>query len=66
MEGVDSAEFNFGISRLKVVGDARKVSCQGVVQIVEKLGHKVEEEEKVKSAVLHIEGMDCEDETSLI
>lgn len=33
---------------------------------MEKIGHKVEDEDKAKSAVLHIEGMDCEDETSLI
>lgn len=39
---------------------------QTIVQTVEKLGHKVEAEDRTKSAVLHIEGTDCEDETTLI
>ncbi len=39
---------------------------QTIVQVVEKLGHKVEAEDKNKSTVLHIEGMDCEDEVSVI
>jgi len=42
------------------------MSHQAIVQVVERPGHKVKEEEKIKKAVLHIEGMDCEDETSLI
>ncbi len=42
------------------------MSRQAIVQAVEKLGHKVEAEDKTKPAVLHIEGMNCEDETSLI
>lgn len=37
-----------------------------IVQVVEKLGHRVEEEEKTKKAVLQIEGMCCEDDTALI
>jgi len=48
------------------MGDHRKMNRQTIVRVVEKLGHRVEEEEKTKKAVLHIEGMDCEDETSLI
>jgi len=39
---------------------------QAIVQAIEKLGHRVEDEQKTKNALLHIEGMDCEDETSLI
>lgn len=39
---------------------------KSIVQFVEKIGHKVEAEDKTKSVVLHIEGMDCEDEVSLI
>ncbi|NWF92477.1 MAG: cation-translocating P-type ATPase, partial [Syntrophaceae bacterium] len=39
---------------------------QTITQVVEKLGHKVDAEDKNKSAVLHIEGMDCEDEVSVI
>jgi Cd2+/Zn2+-exporting ATPase len=63
---VESAEFNLGTSQLKVMGEQQKMSRQAIFHVIEKLGHKVEEEEKIKKAVLHIEGMDCEDETSLI
>ena len=48
------------------MGDHRKMNRQTIVQVVEKLGHRVEDEQKTKKALLHIEGMDCEDETSLI
>ncbi len=65
IEGVESAEYNIATSRLNVAGKKSLVR-QAIVEAVEKIGHKVEEEEKVKAAVLHIEGMDCEDETSLI
>jgi len=65
IKGVESAEFNLVNSQLKIVGN-RQISRLAIVQAVEKLGHKVEEEEKTKQVVLHIEGMDCEDETSLI
>ncbi|RJR51759.1 MAG: cation-translocating P-type ATPase [Desulfobacteraceae bacterium] len=51
---------------MKVIGDQRTVSRPAIIQVVEKAGHKVEAEDKTKSAVLHIEGMDCEDEVSLI
>jgi len=53
-------------SQLKVIGMRDKINRQTVVRAVEKLGHKVEAEDKTKPAVLHIEGMDCEDEVSLI
>ncbi len=65
IKGVESAEFNLVNSQLKIVGN-RQMSRQAIVQTVEKLGHKVEAEDKTKSAVLHVEGMDCEDETTLI
>jgi Cd2+/Zn2+-exporting ATPase len=48
-----------------VKGEGPKTSRQEVVQVVEKLGHRIEEE-KNKQILLHIEGMDCEDETALI
>lgn len=66
LDGVESAEYNMISSQLKVVGMRGKINRQTVVLAVEKLGHKVEAEDKTKPAVLHIEGMDCEDETSLI
>ncbi len=66
LDGVESAEYNMISSQLKVIGMRDKINRQTVVQAVERLGHKVEVEDKTKSAVLHIEGMDCEDETSLI
>ena len=66
VDGVESAEYNIATSQLKIVGKGPNVNRQIIVQVVEKLGHKVEVEDKTKSAVLHIEGMDCEDETSLI
>ena len=66
VEGVGSAEFNLLTSQLKVMGDGKIMSRLAIVQIVEKAGHRVEAEDKAKSAVLHIEGMDCEDEVSLI
>ena len=66
LDGVESAEYNIATSQLKIAGRGPKVNRQTIVQVVEKLGHKVEDEDKAKSAVLHIEGMDCEDETSLI
>jgi len=42
------------------------MSRPAIVQIVEKAGHKIEAEDKTKSAILRIEGMNCEDEVSLI
>lgn len=65
IKGVESAEFNLANSQLKIVG-SRQMSRQTIVQAVEKLGHKVEAEDKNKSAILHMEGMDCEDEVSVI
>ncbi len=47
IKGVESAEFNLVNSQLKIVGN-RQMSRQAIVQAVEKLGHKVEEEEKTK------------------
>lgn len=66
VEDVESAEYNIATSQLKVVGRGQKMNRQAIVQVVEKIGHKVEDEDKAKAAVLHIGGMDCEDETSLI
>jgi Cd2+/Zn2+-exporting ATPase len=66
LDGVESAEYNIATSQLRIAGKGSKVNRQAIVQTVEKLGHKVEAEDKTKSAVLHIEGMDCEDEVSLI
>ncbi len=66
LDGVESAEYNIATSQLRVIGMRDKINRQTVVRAVEKLGHKVEAEDKTKSAVLHIEGMDCEDEVSLI
>ncbi len=66
LDGVKSAEYNLATSQLKIEGKGPKVNRQTIVQAVEKLGHKVEAEDKNKSAVLHIEGMDCEDEVSVI
>jgi Cd2+/Zn2+-exporting ATPase len=63
---VESAEYNIVTSQLKVTGNGQQMSRQTVVQVVEKLGHKVEAEDKTKPAILHIEGMDCEDEVSVI
>ena len=57
IKGVESAEFNLVNSQLKIGGN-RQMSRQAIVQTVETLGHKVEEEEKTKQVVLHIEGMD--------
>jgi Cd2+/Zn2+-exporting ATPase len=65
IKGVESAEFNLVNSQLKIVGN-RQMSRQAIVQAVEKLGHKVEKEEKTKQVILHIEGMDCQDEVSVI
>ncbi len=66
IDGVESAEFNLLTSQLKVIGDGKTMSRPSIVQTVEKAGHKVEDEDKTKSAILHIEGMDCEDEVSAI
>jgi len=66
VEGVESAEYNMVTSELRVMGNGEKMSHQAIVQAVEKAGYRVEVEDKAKSAVLHVEGMDCEDETSLI
>lgn len=41
-------------------------SRREIVRVLEKLGHRVEGKEKNKKILLHIEGMDCEDETTLI
>ena len=61
VDGVESAEYNIATSQLKTAGKGPKVNRQTIVQVVEKLGHKVEPEDKSKSAILHIEAMDCED-----
>ena len=66
LDGVESAEYNIATSQLKIAGKGPKVNRQTIIQVVEKLAHKVEAEDKSKSAVLHIEGMDCEDEVSVI
>jgi Cd2+/Zn2+-exporting ATPase len=66
LDGVESAQYNIATSQLKIAGKGPKVNRQTIVQVVEKLGHKVEHEDETKSAVLHIEGMDCEDEVSMI
>jgi len=42
------------------------VGCQTDVQVAEENECRVKEEPKAKPVVLHIEGMDCEDETALI
>lgn len=65
VQGVELAEFNILTSQLKVTGKA-EIDFRAVVQAVEKTGYRVEDEDKVKSAVLHVDGMDCEDETLLI
>lgn len=51
--------------RLKVVGTGQ-ISHEAVVKAVQRTGHRVADEDRTKSAVLHIEGMDCEDEVALI
>ena len=66
IDGVESAEYNIATSQLKIAGRGPKVNRPTIVQVVEKLGYKVEAKDKSKSAVLHIEGMDCEDEVSVI
>ncbi len=66
LDGVESAEYNIATSQLIIAGKGLKVNRQAIIQVVEKLGHKVDAEDKTKSIVLHIEGMDCEDEVSLI
>lgn len=52
-------------SELEVVAKGQ-VSQDAVVKAVEKTGHRVEDGDGAKSAVLHIEGMDCEDEVALV
>ena len=42
------------------------MGCQTDVQVAEENECRVKEEPKAKPVVLHIEGMDCEDETALI
>ena len=66
VDAVESAEYNIATSQLKIAGKGPKMDRQIIVQVVEKLGHNVEAEDKTKSAALHIEGMDCEDEVSVI
>lgn len=66
LDAVESAEYNIATSQLKIAGKGPRVNRQTIVQVIEKLGHKVEAKDKTKSAVLHIEGMDCEDEVSVI
>jgi len=49
-----------------VKADGPATSRREIVRVVEKLGHKVEADEKYKQIRLHVDGMDCEDETILI
>jgi len=63
---VESAEYNIATSQLRIAGKGPNVNRKAIVQVVEKIGYKVEDEEKAQKVVLHIEGMDCEDEVSLI
>jgi len=64
--GVESAEFNLATSQLRVVAKGQMIDRRIIAQAVKNMGHKVEEEEKGKAAVLRIEGMDCEDEVYLL
>ncbi len=64
--GVYSADYNMVTSELQVTGMRDEINRQAVVRVVEKLGHQVEADDKTKSAVLRIEGMDCEDEVAVL
>ena len=66
IEGVDSARFNLVTGLLTVEGKEPVLKRERIIRIIKKLGHKVEEEDKNKEILLHIEGMDCEEETTLI
>lgn len=66
MEGVDSVQYELATCRLKVVGAGQKPMRDQIVKAVEGLGYRVEEEGKLRQIHLHIEGMDCEEETALI
>ena len=59
-------EFNLLTGQLQVKPAGSQIGCQEIVRVVEKLGHKVEADEKYKQIRLQVEGMDCEDETMLI
>ena len=64
--GVESVEFNLATSQLRVVAKGQKIDRQIIAKAVKNMGHKFKEEEKGTSVVLRIEGMDCEDEVSLV
>ena len=59
-------EFNLLTGQLQVKPAGSQIGRQEIVRVVEKLGHKVEADEKYKQIRLQVEGMDCEDETMLI
>ncbi len=61
-----SVEFNLLTGQLQVKSAGLEIGRREIVRVVEKLGHKVEADQKYKQVRLHVEGMDCEDETTLI
>ncbi len=66
MDGVGSVEFNLLTGQLQVKPAGPQIGRQEIVRVVEKLGHKVEADDPYKQIRLHVEGLDCEDETALI
>lgn len=65
LEGVKNAEVSLATLRLKVLFQDH-LDDQLVISAVKRLGYKVEPEDADKSILLHVEGMDCSDESEII
>ncbi len=65
--GVHSAEVSLATLRLKVTFEEAAAPDDHVISAVRKLGYTAEpEEEAEKRVLLHVEGMDCSDESEVI
>lgn len=64
--GVKFSKVYFVTSKLSVVPDNSQFNEMAVISAIKSLGYSAEAEESAKSVTLHIEGMDCADESEII
>ena len=64
--GVERAEVSLATLRLKVTFASAAAFDDPVISAVKKLGYTAEREDAAKSVLLHVEGMDCADESQII
>lgn len=65
IKGVKSTKLNFETAKLSVEIEA-SLDTQKIIQAIKGLGYRVEEIVSGETLTLHIEGMDCSDESEII